>query len=103
MTTEHSSFLEVLWDLGTLHLSPSLAELTLFSGCWPQTQSDMPFSSVLVLDEGRKEGSNCDRPYPFQEILALKNESRILGLWSNSGPGSKKSQASSPWATQHRV
>ena len=37
------------------------------------------------------------------EVLALKHESRILGQWSNPVSGSRKSQASSPWAKQHRV
>ena len=36
------------------------------------------------------------------EILALKHESRILVQWSNHAYGSRKSQASSPWAKQHR-
>ena len=31
------------------------------------------------------------------EVLALKDESRILGQWSNPVSGSRKSQASSPW------
>ena len=33
------------------------------------------------------------------EVLALKHESRILGQWSNPVSGSRKSQASSSWAT----
>ena len=39
------------------------------------------------------------------DVLALKHESRILGQWSNSKPvsGSRKNQASSPWAKQHIV
>ena len=37
------------------------------------------------------------------EVLALKHKSRILGQWSNPVSGSRKSQASSPWAKQHRV
>ena len=37
------------------------------------------------------------------EILALKHESRILGQWSNPVCGTSKSQASSPWAKQHRA
>ena len=36
------------------------------------------------------------------EVLALKHESRIFGQWSNPVSGSRKSQASSPWAKQHR-
>ena len=34
------------------------------------------------------------------EVLALKHESMILGQWSNPVSGSRKSQASSPWAKQ---
>ena len=34
------------------------------------------------------------------EFLALKQESRILGQWSNLVSGSRKNQASSPWAKQ---
>ena len=37
------------------------------------------------------------------EILVLKQESSILGQWSNPESGSRKSQANSPWAKQHRV
>ena len=37
------------------------------------------------------------------EVFALNQESRILGKWSNPVSGSRKSQASSPWAKQHRV
>ena len=37
-----------------------------------------------------------------QEVLALKHESRIHGQWSDPVSGSMKSQASSPWAKQHR-
>ena len=37
------------------------------------------------------------------DILALKLESRIFGQWSNPVSGSRKIQASSPWAKQHRV
>ena len=37
------------------------------------------------------------------EVLPLKNESRILGQWSIPGSGSRKSQASSPWAKQHII
>ena len=37
------------------------------------------------------------------EFLALKQESRILGQWSNPVSGLRKCQASSPWAKQHRV
>ena len=37
------------------------------------------------------------------EVIALKHESRILGQWSNPVSGSRKSQASSPWAKQHRA
>ena len=37
------------------------------------------------------------------EVLALKHESRILGQWSSPVSGSRKSQASSPWAKQHIV
>ena len=36
------------------------------------------------------------------EVLALNHESRILGQWSNPVSGSRRSQASSPWAKQHR-
>ena len=37
------------------------------------------------------------------EVLALKHMSMILGQWSNPVSGSRKGQASSPWAKQHRV
>ena len=37
------------------------------------------------------------------EVLALKHESRIIGQPSNPVFGSRKSQASSPWAKQHIV
>ena len=37
------------------------------------------------------------------EILVLRHEGRILGQWSNPVSGSKKSQASSPLAKQHRA
>ena len=37
------------------------------------------------------------------EILALKLGSRILGQWSNTVSSSRKTQASFPWAKQHRV
>ena len=37
------------------------------------------------------------------EVLALNHESRILGQWSNPESGSRKSQASYPWAKQNRV
>ena len=37
------------------------------------------------------------------EVLPLKHERRILGQWSNPVSGSRKSQASSPWAQQHTV
>ena len=38
------------------------------------------------------------------EVLTLKQESRILGQWSNNtASGSRKSQASSPWAKHHRI
>ena len=37
------------------------------------------------------------------EVLALKHESRILGQWSNPASGSRKSQACSPSAKQHRA
>ena len=37
------------------------------------------------------------------EVLALKHESRILGQWSKPVSGSRKSQASSPFAKQHKV
>ena len=36
------------------------------------------------------------------EVLALKHESRILGLWSNPVSGSRKSHTSFPWAKQYR-
>ena len=36
-------------------------------------------------------------------VFALKHKSRILGQWSNPVSGLRKSQASSPWAKQHRV
>ena len=35
------------------------------------------------------------------EVLALKQDSRILGQWSNPVCGSRKRQASSPWAKQN--
>ena len=38
---------------------------------------------------------------PLSEVLVLKHESRILGQWSYPVCGSRKSQASSPWAKQH--
>ena len=41
--------------------------------------------------------------HSLAEILALKQESRILGQWYNHVSGSRKSQPSSPWAKQHRV
>ena len=44
----------------------------------------------------RKEGEMC-------KVLALKHESRILGQRSNPVSGSRKSQASSPWAKQNRA
>ena len=37
------------------------------------------------------------------EVLPLKHERRTLGQWSNPVSDSGKSQASSPWAKQHRV
>ena len=37
------------------------------------------------------------------EVLALKHESRILGQWSTPMSGSRKSQASSPWAKQQSL
>ena len=37
------------------------------------------------------------------EVLALKHESRLLGQFSYPVSDSRKSQASSPWAKQHRV
>ena len=37
------------------------------------------------------------------DVPDLKHESRILGQWSNPVCGSWKSQASSPWAKQHRA
>ena len=40
---------------------------------------------------------------PDAEVLALKHRSRILGQWSKPVSGSRKSQASSLWAKQHRV
>ena len=39
----------------------------------------------------------------FPEILALKQESRILGQWSNPVSGARESEDSSPWAKQHRA
>ena len=39
--------------------------------------------------------------FSIPEILALKDESRILGQWFDPVSGSRKSQASSPWAKQH--
>ena len=48
-------------------------------------------------DEARR---SLDLP---AEVLALKQESRILGQWSNPVSGSRKSQASSPWAKQNSV
>ena len=36
------------------------------------------------------------------DILALKHEGRILGQWSNPVSGSRKSQASCPWANQRK-
>ena len=37
------------------------------------------------------------------EVLALNQESRILGQWSNPLSGTRKSQARSPWAKQRSV
>ena len=37
------------------------------------------------------------------EVLALKQESRIIGQWYNHVSGSRKSHVSFPWAKQHRV
>ena len=48
-------------------------------------------------DEARR---SLDLP---AEVLALKQESRILGQWSNPVPSSRKIQANSPWAKHHRV
>ena len=53
-----------------------------------------------IKKEGEKGGQR-ERRGP--EILALKNKSSILGKWSNPVSGARKSQASSPWAKQHRV
>ena len=36
------------------------------------------------------------------EVLALQHESGKLGQWSNPVSGSRKSQASSPWAKQEK-
>ena len=46
-----------------------------------------------------KVAANVPRP----EVLALKQESRILREWSYPVSGSRQSQASSPWAKQHIV
>ena len=50
-------------------------------------------SACDVIKKGKKAGP---------EVLALKHESRILRQWSNPVSGSRKTQASCPWAKQHR-
>ena len=59
-------------------------------------QSPSPFLATAADGKG---GEGTETP----EVLALKHESKILGQWSNPESCSRKSQASSPWAKQHRV
>ena len=45
---------------------------------------------------------NTDNAVPWwPEVLTVKHESRIPGQWSDPVAGSRKSQASYPWAKQH--
>ena len=59
---------------------------------WEFSRLSNAMSALIVGVGGRKA-----------EILALKHESRILGQWSFPVCGSRKIQAGSPWAKQHRV
>ena len=52
---------------------------------------------------GWAEGGSRWRAGRRSEVLALKHESWIIGPSSNPVSCSRKSQASSPWAKQHRV
>ena len=69
---------------------------SLFNAMSRQNHKSVNFQSVLEEQQQNSQNSQA-------EILVLKHDSRILGQWSNPVVGSWKSQASSPWAKQHRV
>ena len=63
--------------------------------------SNFEFPTILTFRWVRFKTNFCLQHTP--EVFALKHESRILGQWSNPVSGSRKSQASSPWAKQYRL